>query len=134
MHRISAGLVALPCVALLASCARPAPLLSYSSYTAPVAPDAAASPRDGRVTLREILAYADEHAPAIAAARSGSARAHAEQVAASPLVPSEPRVSVSVGARRAPGGSTVEAELAIEQEIEIAGQRGLRLDAAEATR
>jgi len=134
MHRISAGLVALPCVALLASCARPTSLLSYSSYTAPVAPDTPASPRDGRVTLREILAYADAHAPAIAAARSGSARAHAERVAASPLMPSEPQVSVGVGSRRAPAGSTVEAELAIDQEIEIAGQRGLRLDAAEATR
>lgn len=135
MHRIVAGLVAISCAAVVAACGRPAPLLSYPRYAAatpPATPQSATE--DGRVTLREILDYADEHAPAISAARAGAARSDAARVAASPLVPSEPRVSMGIGTRRSSAGSTVEAEVSVEQELEIGGQRGLRLDAADAAR
>ncbi len=135
MHRFRAGLVVLPCVALATACGRPAPLFSYSRYDVSTQPAKLPPTAEGsRVTLREILDYADEHAPAIAAARAGTARGDAARVAASPLVPSEPRVSVGVGTRRASTGNTVEAEVSVNQELEIGGQRGLRLDAADATR
>jgi cobalt-zinc-cadmium efflux system outer membrane protein len=133
MHRLFAGPVVLPCVALAAACARPASLPSFSHYSpAPADRSSPPTPADGKVTLREILDYADRNAPAIAAARTGAARADAERIAASPLVPSEPQLTVAAGARRAAGDSTVEAEVGIAQEVEIAGQRGLRFEVADA--
>lgn len=53
--------------------------------------------------------------------------------AANPLVPSNPFVTVSVGIRRSDAqGSVPNWYLGLGQEIEIGGQRGLRLDAATA--
>lgn len=86
---------------------------------------------DERVTLATILAYADHHAPALLVARSGRARAEAARVAASPILPSNPEVSFGVGPRRDASGNAVEIEASLMQSIEIAGERGLRRDAAE---
>ncbi len=85
------------------------------------------------MSLDQLLAYADQHAPELAVAASTRARAAAARVEASPLFPAEPFVSVATGPRRANGGGTAgwDVEVGLEQRIEIAGQRGTRRDAAE---
>jgi outer membrane protein, heavy metal efflux system len=96
-------------------------------HTDPI-PDPAA---DVHVSLGGILAYADAHAPALAVARSGRARADAARIAASPRLPGNPEVSVGVGPRL---GEGLDVELSLRQPIAIAGERGVRLRAADRLR
>ena len=82
-------------------------------------------------TLHQIFAYADRHSPMLAVARSRRARAQAVETAASPLLPSNPELHGGVGMRRTDVGGGVDFEVGLTQEIEIAGERGARLGAAE---
>ncbi len=120
------------CVAFASACGGPSTLSSYSSYTA-AAPTSAPLPQSSEVTLDQVLSYADKHAPQIAVARAGIARAVAAQHAAAPILPSDPVLRFGIGSRRSGSGSELDAEVGLEQEFEVAGQRGLRLRAADAT-
>ncbi len=126
-------------VAIMAACGGPATLPALERYdpAAPArgtsAPRPPAIPADEKVSLEAILAYADAYAPAIRSANAALAQGDAARAAATPRVPSEPYVSIAVGPRRAPTGTTLYAEASIQQELEIGGQRGLRMRAAERT-
>jgi cobalt-zinc-cadmium efflux system outer membrane protein len=87
--------------------------------------------REGPVTLHGILAYADRHAPALAVARARLERGDAEIDAASPLLPANPELRVGAGPRVHADGTRPDIEASLEQRFEIAGERGLRVEAAE---
>ena len=116
-----------------------APLLCVLFWLTP----AAAQPRAGdtqtsvttklperSVSLPQLLAYADEHAPLLHLARSQRARTVAARARADVLLPSNPELTVAMGPRieRAPTGLDVEASLM--QELEISGARNARRVAA----
>jgi cobalt-zinc-cadmium efflux system outer membrane protein len=82
------------------------------------------------VTLAQLLAYADAHAPTLVVARERAALGDAEVEGAETLLPYNPEVSVSAGGRTVRGASRFEFEAAVEQRFEIAGERQTRLEAA----
>ncbi|HWM88179.1 MAG TPA: TolC family protein, partial [Kofleriaceae bacterium] len=106
----------------------------HAAVPAPQAavPDPAAATT---VSLDQLLAYADRHAPELAVAASTRARAAAARVEASPLFPDEPLVTVAAGPRRRSDGGRArwDVEVGLEQRVEIAGQRGARRAAADHT-
>jgi cobalt-zinc-cadmium efflux system outer membrane protein len=83
------------------------------------------------VSLGGILVHADRHSPVLAVARSTRSRAEAARVAASPLLPSNPELTVAVGPRTGGAGRGLDIQASVTQQIQIAGERGLRIDAAE---
>lgn len=94
-------------------------------------PDPAAG---GDVSLGGILAYADRHSPVLAAARSTRSRAEAARVAASVLLPTNPEVTAAVGPRMGISGTGVDVDVTLMQQVQIAGERGARLNAADRLR
>ncbi|MCL2824301.1 MAG: TolC family protein [Polyangiaceae bacterium] len=86
------------------------------------------------VTLAVILAYADRHSPVLSVARSTRSRAEAARVGASTLLPANPEVSVAVGPRVGAAGTGVDVDLGLMQQIQIAGERGLRVEVADRLR
>lgn len=109
----------------------------------PVAmPDPAAG---GPVSLRQMLAYADQHAPALHVARQAPAQGRAAMAAATPWLPDNPEIEVAAGPRWLPsgddggpagessGGRAMDLSVSVRQTIEVAGERGLRVAAAERT-
>jgi len=89
-------------------------------------------PRAAReVSLDGMLAYADAHSPVLAVARSTRARVHAAHEAASPWSPHNPELGVAAGPRFADGDTGVDVEASLSQRFEIAGERGLRIAAAD---
>lgn len=82
------------------------------------------------VSLAGILAYADQHSPVLAVARSTRSRADAARVAASIVLPTNPEVSLAAGPRIGAAGTGVDVEVGLRQQVQIAGERGLRIDAA----
>ena len=111
----------------------------YRATDAPVSahrPDphepAADPDSDAPVSLHGILAYAQIHAPAIRIAQARTLRGPAEIQAAHVRLPSDPSINVSAGPRLAPNGNFgVDVQLSVQQQVEIAGQRRLRIAAAE---
>ena len=83
------------------------------------------------VTLPAMLAFADARSPVLAVARSTRSRAEAAHVAASAALPANPELSVAAGPRMGNGPMGVDFAAALSQRFEIAGERGLRLDAAD---
>jgi cobalt-zinc-cadmium efflux system outer membrane protein len=102
----------------------------HVDHTDPPA-DPAAS---GDVSLGGMLAYADLHSPVLAVARSTRSRAEAARAAASPLLPGNPELTVAAGPRFGLTGRGVDVDISLMQQIQIAGERGLRLDAADRLR
>ena len=98
-----------------------------SAHVDPVPEPSAGS----QVSLGGILAYADAHAPILAVARSTRSRAEAARTAAESVLPDNPTLSVAVGPRLAPRGTGVDLDVSLLQQIEVAGERGLRSEAAE---
>jgi outer membrane protein, heavy metal efflux system len=86
------------------------------------------------VSLGGILAFADSHSPVLAVARSTRSRADAARAAASPLLPANPELTVAAGPRRGSAGSGLDVQVSLMQQIQIAGERGLRGEAAERVR
>ncbi len=84
-----------------------------------------------RVTFAQVLAHAQNHAPAIEVARSRLRLGEAELTAASPLLLDNPELEISAGPRISPQGEEVDLEVSLQQRFEIAGERGLRIRAAE---
>lgn len=92
------------------------------------------SPGDsGPVSLDGILAYADEHAPTLLVARQRLGLGEAKTAAAKPLLPANPTLFLGAGPRFAGGGTAADFRAQLYQRVEIAGERGLRLDAAKRT-
>lgn len=90
----------------------------------------AAPPSEGRITLAQALAYAKEHAPDAVVAASEVGLGEAEVTAAKQAQPFNPTISVGLGQRRQAGGTGLDAQLAVTQQIEIAGQRKKRRETA----
>ncbi len=84
-----------------------------------------------RVELNALFAYADANSPVLLVARSTRSRALADRTAARIALPSNPELSVAIGPRMARTGVGLSAQIGITQELEIAGERGLRLEAAD---
>lgn len=83
------------------------------------------------VSLGGILAYADQQSPVLTVARSTRSRAQAARVAASILLPANPELSMGVGPRRGISATGVDVDVSLMQQVQIAGERGRRIDAAE---
>jgi len=87
--------------------------------------------RSGRpTTLDELLARANDRAPANVRARAQVSLGTAALAGARPLLPGNPSVGAAVGVRTNPVGRTFEMQLSISQRVEIAGERGARRRAA----
>jgi len=82
------------------------------------------------VSLEEILAYAQQHSPALLVAQSTRARAQASYVAASALLPSNPELMVAAGPVFGHPGRGLGVQASLMQQVQIAGERGLHLSFA----
>lgn len=83
------------------------------------------------VSLGGLLAFADVHSPVLLVARSTRSRADAVRAGASVLLPSNPQLNVAAGPRFTGGASGTDFQASLSQQIQIAGERGTRIDAAE---
>jgi cobalt-zinc-cadmium efflux system outer membrane protein len=84
------------------------------------------------VDLEALLAYADEHAPALVVARSRSAVAGAVLAEASPLLPDNPQLQVQAGPHVDLTGATdVDVSVTLTQRVAISGSRGASMAAAD---
>ncbi len=86
------------------------------------------------VTLQQVLAHAEQRAPALQVGRARASLGDAEVEAASPLLPDDPEVRLALGPRLTAEGRTLDIEVALEQRLQIGGERRLRRRAAERTR
>ncbi|HEX2732880.1 MAG TPA: TolC family protein [Polyangiaceae bacterium] len=93
--------------------------------------DAALPTANSDVSLATILAFADQHSPVLRVARSTRSRAEAARVAASVTTPSNPELTIAAGPRLVNAGTGVELELMLMQQVQIAGERGLRVAASD---
>lgn len=118
-------------------CAHPGPSRSVGAGTAAVgavatSPPPAVDPAGGqRVSLRAMLSYAQQHAPAIRRAEGRLARARAERTAADVPLRDDPELSLRGGPRWGPDGTTTDYGAELEQTLEVAGEPGLRRTAAD---
>jgi cobalt-zinc-cadmium efflux system outer membrane protein len=97
--------------------------------------DPAPHPAAGsNVSLGGILEYADQNSPVLAVARSTRSRAAATRAAASPVLPGNPELTAAAGPRMGGGGTGIDVQVSLMQQIQIAGERGARMDAADRTR
>ncbi len=106
------------------------PDLGHLEHHDPV-PDPAAG-NEG--SLGGMLAFADQHSPILTVSRSTRSRADAARVAASILLPTNPEVSIAVGPRFGISGTGVDVDVTLTQQLQIGGERGLRINAAERLR
>lgn len=83
------------------------------------------------LSLGELLEYAESHSPFLHVARARALVGPAAIEAASPLLPENPELSVAGGPRFESGNTGYDFEVGIAQRFEIAGERGLRIEAAE---
>ena len=86
------------------------------------------------ISLEAMLAYADRHAPSLLVARERVGLGDAAIAGAEPLLPDNPNVSVAVGPALNSDQNHVDFQASVSQRIEVAGERGLRLEAAERAR
>src|SRR5690606_33250451 len=112
---------------------------SASAQTAKAAPvvlaDAAPSQPSSRgMTLTELLAYAADHAPALATADAQVALAKAEVTTEAPWFPKNPELSGSMGPRSSAGDTGLQYEVSFTQKREVSAESGRRTRAAEAER
>ncbi len=84
------------------------------------------------LTVQRSVELALERNPTILSARAEVAAARARLDGASVLLRSNPEIEGSAGPRRSPDGRSTDLGLGVSQQIEIFGQRGARIDAAEA--
>lgn len=84
----------------------------------------------GEMSLPALLSWADRHSPLLLVARATRSRADSARAAASVLQPANPEVSFAAGPRFGLTGTGVDVEAGISQQLQVAGERGLRLAAA----
>lgn len=87
--------------------------------------------RMSTLTLELLLVYADSHSPAIQTARARVGLAEAGVIGANIVFPANPQLSFGAGGRTIAGATGFEFEVSVQQQLEIAGEPGLRLDASE---
>lgn len=136
---------------LLAACARSPEVSSAAEAPAPHLRGAVeqTSPPEGEpehthpapdpakgsdISLGGMLAYADQHSPLLLVARSTRSRAEAARVAASLLLPSNPELMIAAGPRSGVAGRGVDVDISLMQQVEVAGERGLRREVAKRLR
>jgi outer membrane protein, heavy metal efflux system len=101
----------------------------HPEHTDP-APDPAAVTS---VSLGGMLAYADQHSPVLAVARSTRSRVDVARAAARGVLSDDPEVTLAAGPRFAGGGTGSELEVSLSQRLRLSGA-GARRDAAERLR
>jgi cobalt-zinc-cadmium efflux system outer membrane protein len=83
------------------------------------------------VSLADALAHAERSSPLLAPAQARLGLGNAAREGAEPLLRDNPNVELGLGPRSGPGGqSSIDTHVRVQQRIEVAGQRGARLDAA----
>ncbi len=91
---------------------------------------ARAQPREA--SLEEILTYAESHAPLLREARARLEEGEAARRGAAPLLSHGLSVTVGAGPRfQSDGQGDFDLVVAVSQPIEVAGERGTRMDAAD---
>jgi outer membrane protein TolC len=97
----------------------------------PLAPISWATDARGTVTLPEVLDHANEYAPALLIVRGRQSIGEADLEAASPIFIQDPVLWAALGGRLTPNERTsFEMQLQVYQQVEIAGERRLRIQAA----
>ncbi len=84
------------------------------------------------ITIDELLTYASTHAPNVLTAQTYINTARADLTSAQILTPFNPEIWLSLGTRTSLGLTGLEAETSIQQQIEIGGERDLRIAHAQA--
>ena len=84
------------------------------------------------LTLEEILVFADENSPTLKKARALIGLSDAEGIGADIFFPENPELNFAIGGRFENENAGLDFQVGIEQAIEIGGQKGLRVEAAEA--
>jgi cobalt-zinc-cadmium efflux system outer membrane protein len=101
------------------------------AQASPPSPVAEALPGEPEATLAELLSYAELHAPAVQIALRRRGHADAARKGAHPRLRENPTLEFGIGPRF---GHTADRDFdffaSLGQPVEIAGERGLRLDAA----
>jgi cobalt-zinc-cadmium efflux system outer membrane protein len=92
---------------------------------------AAAEPAPS-LTVQRSVELALERNATLHSARADVAAARARLEGVSSILRSNPEVEGAAGPRRGPGARSTDLEIGVSQELEIFGQRGARIDAAEA--
>ncbi len=101
------------------------------SQDGPLAPISWATDARGTVTLPEVLDHANDNAPALMIVRGRQAIGEADLEAASPIFIQDPFLWAALGGRLTPNErTTFEMQAQIYQQVEIAGERRLRIKAA----
>jgi cobalt-zinc-cadmium efflux system outer membrane protein len=90
------------------------------------------APCSSRITRGTVVPCALKASLAVRAERDELDAARGRHVAVSPLLPSNPTLSLSGGRRSEPGRQATNWQASLAQELEIGGQRGLRRDSAQA--
>ena len=104
--------------------------LCLNAYAAPAQGQAAQTAAQ-RVGLAALLAYAETHAPELRRSYGQRELAKAAATAAAVLLPTNPELSIAAGPRVSGSVTGVDVEASLLQELEIGGQRGARMRAAE---
>ncbi len=133
MHVDGRAALAAPVAATLAR--ESARLITPLFLIAAVFPAAGRAAPQGALDLRSALALARAQNPALNASRASVAEARGELTGASVLLRENPEVELGAGPRwlDAPGSNRqVGLEASVSQRLEIAGQRGRRVDRASA--
>jgi cobalt-zinc-cadmium efflux system outer membrane protein len=105
-------------------------VVAISSSQAP--PIAAAQGAEREVALDEVIAYAEQHAPALRVADAQRGYAAAARAEAEPVFPDNPTFEAGVGPRfDGIGGAEFDVEAALSQPVAIAGERGQRFKIAD---
>jgi cobalt-zinc-cadmium efflux system outer membrane protein len=120
------------CAGRVAACLCCLLILGPGSLAAAQIESAPTPPREQTLTLEAALDLAFEHNPDLQASALGIDAARARRTGASLLLPANPEVSTAAGPRMMDGGDSVEWGVALSQRVEIAGQRGARIEAADA--
>jgi cobalt-zinc-cadmium efflux system outer membrane protein len=84
----------------------------------------------GDISLEQLQAFAQGHAPTARLAQSRRLYGAAARGAASPLLPEDPTLTLGAGPRFAGDERGVDFQASLAQRLEVAGERGLRRSAA----
>lgn len=106
-------------------------LLIFVLFLVPPAVRAQSAECIGPLTRQSIVGCALAQSPTIAGQRAELASAEGRREAARPFLPSNPVLSGSVGTRASPEARATNWAVTLAQELEVAGQSGLRTEAAE---
>lgn len=90
------------------------------------------APACSRVTRANVVACALDASLVVKGERQGLEAAKARTTSASPLLPSNPLLALSAGKRSSRSEEATNWYATLSQELEVAGQRGIRREAAEA--